>query len=332
MLKDNQYSFTFVVLAYNHEDYIFEHLESIRFLISKYGANLYIQLIITDDCSVDLTTTKIDKWLLHNSNLFSKVTYLRNSKNQGTCKSLLNSLQKLETDICKITAGDDVYSYENIFENTREHHDCNIISGRTLYLHGTHIEQKWTSKLFEIATDHIYKDKPLLTRFSGYNYTNAPNLFYPLKLLKDLQITNFVANFKVIEDFPLQLASAKYYPEVQFQLKDKVYVYYRRTPGSTYLVKNADFISDLEQAYSYLYFESTSIIDKIILRNRMFFLRTRSRYLKRLLNLESYLFVLRALVRFMSILHGMRGSNVDIIKHQLHFNYIKQCAEAYTDD
>ena len=290
-------SFTFIVLTYNHENYILEHLESIRYLVLKYRSNSKTDLIVTDDCSKDLTQARINKWLKQNSYIFNDVTYLRNDKNLGTCKSLRNALNYLRSDICKITAGDDVYSHENIFENALEQHNINIISGRTLYLNGTNIEQKWSSKIFETATNCIYNDKPLISRLIGYNYTNAPNLFYPIKVLKDARIMNFMTKFNVIEDFPLQLATAKYYPETNFQLNDKVYVYYRRTSGSTYLIKNEAFLSDLEQAYASLYKESSYFHQKMIVWNRMTFLKLRSRYLKRILNLESYLFLLQCLLR-----------------------------------
>ena len=40
--------FTFLALAYNHEKYIIEHLESIKYLVEKYGSGINCKIIIND--------------------------------------------------------------------------------------------------------------------------------------------------------------------------------------------------------------------------------------------------------------------------------------------
>ena len=44
--------FTFLTVAYNHEKFILEHLESIRYLVNNYGDGIDVSIIINDDCSV----------------------------------------------------------------------------------------------------------------------------------------------------------------------------------------------------------------------------------------------------------------------------------------
>ncbi len=44
-------SFTFLTVAYNHEKFILEHLESIRYLMNNYGDGIDVSIIINDDCS-----------------------------------------------------------------------------------------------------------------------------------------------------------------------------------------------------------------------------------------------------------------------------------------
>ena len=41
--------FTFCVLAYNHSQFILDHLESIKFQVLNYGKNIECSLIINDE-------------------------------------------------------------------------------------------------------------------------------------------------------------------------------------------------------------------------------------------------------------------------------------------
>ena len=50
-------SFAFLVLAYNHELFIIDHLESIKFQILTYGKGLEIDLIINDDCHIKFSVS-----------------------------------------------------------------------------------------------------------------------------------------------------------------------------------------------------------------------------------------------------------------------------------
>ena len=52
-MSNKSKSFAFLVLCHNQEDYIIEHLESIKYLSLKYGDNIDIDIIINDDFSND---------------------------------------------------------------------------------------------------------------------------------------------------------------------------------------------------------------------------------------------------------------------------------------
>ena len=109
-------TFSFIVLTFNHEDYIIEHLESIKYQVQRFGEAFDVSIIINDDCSSDKTKELVEKWLSVNHDLFFQISKLFNEENLGTCKSLCNAIDKLDSQYCKMTAGDDVYSSENIFE------------------------------------------------------------------------------------------------------------------------------------------------------------------------------------------------------------------------
>jgi len=59
-------SFAFLVLCHNQEDYIIEHLESIKYLSLKYGHNIDKDIIINDDFSNDSSPELIKTWLYKN--------------------------------------------------------------------------------------------------------------------------------------------------------------------------------------------------------------------------------------------------------------------------
>ncbi|WP_151798774.1 hypothetical protein [Acinetobacter bereziniae] len=66
-------SFSFLILAFNHEKYIIEHLESIKFLVEMHAENIEVDLIINDDKSTDDTVFLINQWLQLNDILFINV-------------------------------------------------------------------------------------------------------------------------------------------------------------------------------------------------------------------------------------------------------------------
>lgn len=62
-------AFTFVILTYNQEQYVVEHLESIKYQIEHFGENIKIHFILADDASKDKTVYKVKSWIERNKNL-----------------------------------------------------------------------------------------------------------------------------------------------------------------------------------------------------------------------------------------------------------------------
>jgi hypothetical protein len=63
MCAQSKPSYAFLILTYNHQEYILEHLESIRYLVETHGTGFDVDLIVNDDCSRDQTSTLVDHWL-----------------------------------------------------------------------------------------------------------------------------------------------------------------------------------------------------------------------------------------------------------------------------
>lgn len=319
-------SFAFLVLMYNHQDYILEHLESIKFLVETHGAGIDIDIVLNDDCSTDQTRSFVDGWLKINAGLFRSVKTIYNSHNLGTCISVENMLAFMFADRCKLTAGDDVYSYENIFELTGHDVDVAIVSGRALYLLGNSLAVDRLSDLLSTMTQSIYKNSNLLHRFKHFSYNNAPNILYATECLLNPQVRSYLKCFDVTEDWPLQIAIARQYPNRKFKLIKEVLVYYRRTDGSTYIVANQRFVRDKIMLYDDLIKNENNWIERLRLRNRKFCFTTKYRFLNKILNFDLYFFLISGSLFFCRVLQNFPYDRRVIRRHELHYSYISYAA------
>lgn len=319
-------SFAFFVLAYNHEKYIIEHLESIKYLVKRHGADIKFQLIVSDDASIDITTTLIDLWLEENGGLFFDVVRYYSVSNIGTCLSVKNGLGFLQAEYCKITAGDDVYSFVNLFRSVSMYGSNDILSGIPLSLVEGKLKKNRFDILNMIASDLIYKESLLIERFKWIHLMNAPNIIYKIKYLKNQEVLNFIARFDVVEDWPLQIAIAECNPNAKYFLNDEVFVYYRRTLGSTYLVASDRFIKDQIDIFEYLLKNETSFFKKIVLKNRLFCFLSHSKLVKRYMNLARWVYVFKFFINLLSIYKRTNSLKIDVSKHRAHIQYIQDNA------
>ena len=295
--------FIFMVLVYNHEKYVIEHLESIKYLVEKYGKDYQVDLYINDDASKDCSKNLIERWLLVNSGIFRDVKIFLNTRNIGTCKSICKMLSAAPNDVAaiKLTGGDDIYSFENIFEVCAENNGYSFLSGIPLHFSGSDLYLDKAEYFGLIASQVIYKNKYLLERFKFLSINNAPNLFYNAKSLTSDITLSFLSEFDVVEDWPIQIAIAEQVFNQPYVVKNKVYVYYRRTQGSAYIVANSRFINDKVKVYDYLESCSSSFFEKLLIRNRRFLFVLNNSKLNKLLNISFYIFLIKSLLNFKGI-------------------------------
>ncbi len=323
MIKTYTPSFAFMVLTYNHEDYILEHLESIKYLVNTFGECIDVDLIINDDCSKDDTCNLIDQWLIINKDLFRYTETIYSRSNLGTCAGVKNLLHRLKADHCKLTAGDDVYSYENIFELSKSKSDVSILSGRALFLYGGNLVFDRVANILATATQIIYEKDSLLHRFKHLSYNNAPNILYSRGCLSDSEVVEHLERFDVVEDWPLQIAIARRFPAFKFQLIDRVLVYYRRTQGSIFIVANDRFKKDKEKIYDDLIQKEKKLIERIRLRSRKMCFKTDNRLINKLFNLDFYLFGLSLLLKIVEIFRKEKTLVISADLHQNHYSEIR---------
>ncbi len=324
----NTSSFSFLVLVYNQESYVIDHLESIKYLVLRYAKNIDVDILINDDCSIDNSVLLINNWLKLNKSLFRNIKTLYNSKNIGTSQSVINLLKFNVSDKCKITAADDIYSHENIFISESFSKSISIQSGYPIMLENYLLKESKFSNFLLIASQEIYKKNKLLHRFKHFSLNNAPNMFYEVKCLQNVNVMNFLNKFDVIEDWPIQIQIAREFPDFKFELIDKVFVYYRRTPGSTYIVANKRFILDKVAIYNDLIKSEINLFEKFRLINRKVCFVMNNRYFNIIFNIDFYLFLFATIFNLRSIIKKMHNLNLNLDSHIEHYNYIKQLSNS----
>lgn len=329
MTQSTKQNFAFLVLAYNHQTYIVEHLESIKYLMQTYAFNIDVDIVINDDCSRDQTKLFIDTWLLANDHLFRSVKKLYNEKNIGTCESVVNMLSVVEAERFKLTAGDDVYSFENIFELTEIPEGVGLLSGFALDLRNGVLSEIKIETFLAIASQVIYRNKQLLMRFKHLSFNNAPNITYSADCLKDPRVLSYLKKFDVVEDWPLQIAISRFFPGMKFELVNKVFVYYRRTPGSIYIVANDRFNSDKINIYNDLIRHEVNVFEKFRLYNRRLCFQFNNRILNKILNIDLYIFMFLVITKLPKIFSLFRKLELNTLMHKLHLELIKQRALSF---
>jgi glycosyltransferase involved in cell wall biosynthesis len=108
--------FSFVTITYNHELFVIQHLNSIKYQILNFGQKIDFELIICDDCSKDQTIIKVNTWLEENRQLFYNVRVVQAETNLGIVNNYISALSCFSGDFFKVLAGDDLYSTCNLFD------------------------------------------------------------------------------------------------------------------------------------------------------------------------------------------------------------------------
>jgi len=317
--------FTFCVLAYNHSQFILDHLESIKFQVLNYGKNIECSLIINDDASKDDTVDIVERWLSKNNMLFKHISKTYNEGNLGTCEAVVNFSNKLQTKYFKITAGDDVYSSTNIFQFVSENDEYSLLSGIPLRLVDGVISISFFEVFNYLASNYIYKNKTLIDRLSNVSIVNAPNLFYSETYLKNPKIIQFLKRFDLVEDWPLQIAIAINDKFSNLFSSNTNIVLYRRTSGSAYLVASSRVEKDNLKVFDYLidYYKNLNRPFRVMmLKNRRYLFHKKSFILKSFFNVQRFVYFFNIIYYIPKIIKSYFSLRLNVKKEQVHYNKI----------
>ncbi len=94
---------TLGIVCYNHEKYLSDCFKSV---LKQDYQNL--EVIINDDCSRDSSVSVIESYVLRLKERFINVKFIKNSRNQGVCKSVNNVIRNSKGKYIKLLASDDI--------------------------------------------------------------------------------------------------------------------------------------------------------------------------------------------------------------------------------
>ncbi len=244
-----------LVLTYNHEKYIQECLESIRYQLEHYncsGAHK-VQVVVTDDCSKDTTKQKVMEWIQKRGELFDDFVFTGSEINQGTCRNYLRGLEKVTGDYVKVIGGDDMFGMKSIFEMFAYLAEYDIVMGLPfIYFEGGENKAECINKEAR-KTHFIYTEESKLPYYDWihrYCFPNAPSNFFRKELQFHQETLSALYGHKYIDDYiqwikfsEIKNISCKYIPEFV--------TVYRRTEGSAYLIVNKEVREELVKTFQY---------------------------------------------------------------------------------
>ena len=233
--------FCFVVVSYNQENYVFQHLESIKFLIEKYGKNKKIQIIFSDDASSDKTSLFAELWLEKNKGLFNQQQVIKRKNTIGTIRNMIDAYKHINAKSYKLTGCDDLYFNNNVFTVNEQ---ADIIFTPTIHF----FDDKKIINEFNV--DYLqmieYQEKGTLCtqlqkKLAYSNCIEAPGVFMNVDIWRDKSLQDYLLQYRFIEDVPewnyIFNVSNKNW---KVKIDSKTYILYRHGVGVSTQIKVND--------------------------------------------------------------------------------------------
>ena len=240
------------VISYNSSETIADTLDSI--LVQDYGPK-NIELIISDDGSIDDTTDIIDKWLSAHSTSFVNTIFIKNRINKGVTENCNKAWKAINCDWIKTIAGDDTLEPTCITANVEyinRNPECKILFSKMRWFGRIHkvTPSPYNKKFFEMNSE---KQNNWLNCFS---FNIAPTSFINTEALDKIGYAD--DRFKTLEDLPLWIKFTEEGYRLHFL--DLITVNYRVSESismSSHKYININFYKDLisinkSQAKSFL--------------------------------------------------------------------------------
>lgn len=221
--------FTFIVITYNQEQYVTEHLESIKYLVQTYGAGMDIDIVVADDKSRDRTVEVVRAWLKANWELFRNVLVIDREENVGTIRNIQTAIEATKTEQFKFLAGDDKYNGANIFELQKK--DTMVITPVEPFGEPQEKDLAVFREFYRLILRHNTKEK-LAALLQYASVVPAPGVFLDSNIYRQEGLWEFLKQFRLIEDYPtwsylLRNKGIK----LNVEVLTTPYIYYRMSSG-----------------------------------------------------------------------------------------------------
>lgn len=230
-----------VVITYNSAQYVVQTLDSI--LKQTYND---IELIISDDCSVDNTREVCKEWLNKNNYRFQRTILVCTEKNSGICANYNNGLKYCTGQWVKYIAGDDYLTEDCIssfVKATEISNDKIFICGILPFDNNKKQLEPKIRPLRYFAGSSSDQERILVKKGT---IIPGPTLFLEIETLK--KMGGFEEKYPFIEDYPLCM---KYLSNgYKITLVNKYLIHYREYPESV-SKSNARFTTSIFDAIDY---------------------------------------------------------------------------------
>jgi glycosyltransferase involved in cell wall biosynthesis len=243
-----------IVVTYNSSKYIIETLDSIK---NQTYSNL--EIIITDDCSNDMTISRINNWLDRNKKIKKFTKVITSAKNTGTVKNYNRGFESASGEWIKTLAGDDTLEIDCIekFIDFTNYNHCKIVFSKVNLIKG----EKKIKNISNTSFFDFDQKKQLKKILSNDCHIFAPGLFIKKELIS--RFGGFNTKYKIIEDLPLWIKLSL--NNIRFFLINEHLVNYRIHEGN---VSRSNLIrfTDLEFYDEYKVIFKELILGELIAR------------------------------------------------------------------
>lgn len=183
---------TIIIITFNSSKYVLDTLESAK---AQTWEN--IELIVTDDCSVDNTLYVCAEWIEKNKNRFTRTELITVEKNTGIVPNLNRGLYAAKGEWIKFIAGDDMLfnnCIKRMCEEVNQYPEIEILFSN-VSVNGVNKPVKYLSDFFSLESKEQY-----LNLLKG-NFLPAPAFLIKSATLK--QLNGFDEQFPFLDDYPL---------------------------------------------------------------------------------------------------------------------------------
>lgn len=240
-----------LIISYNSSATILETLNSI--LQQNYQGP--IDLIISDDCSMDSTVEICRDWISNNSQRFNRITLIETPVNTGVTPNCNRGMAEVKSEWVKLIAADDIMMPDYLpvmVRQTQIKSEAKIFISKMQVFGSTdismiHTSQFWNEYYSLLQNLKTSKQQYIYLRYFR-NVIPAPSAFVNVDLIKDLKM--FDEDILLMEDYPMWLSATREGYKIEFV--DQELIKYRASE-STIQKKPTFELSKLLCAHKYVW-------------------------------------------------------------------------------
>lgn len=237
------------VITYNLAKTVIETLDSIY---NQTYQNL--ELVISDDCSIDGTVELCKQWIAKNQSRFVRTLLIVSEKNCGTSVNLNKAEDQCAGEWVKPIAGDDKLvsdCIESCVRYVEENFDVSFLFGKCSAFGADEYTCRSVDAMFDYSFFSMSKEEQLRRLVLQYNCVPATTFFYNRENLHLLGVKND-ERIPLLEDWPKWINLLQ--KDAFFYFIDKVLVLYRVGGVSTSAMTSVEMFRSERLFYFYYLF------------------------------------------------------------------------------